>query len=242
MTAVFRGANYLLEGYKMLSHPSLRFWVLLPFLGNLITMALLLWGLSTQVSAIETWLTSFLPDFLAWLTWLVLPLLFILFLWAFSFFFIMLLNLFAAPLLSILAEKTHQLLSGSPVTTETSWQQLLLEPFKRQGQKWLYALPRLGLVALFMMLPIIGQTLGPVIWFCLTSWLLAVEYGDYFFENQQQSFSITREAIKKNRGLHFGFGCATMMVLLIPFVNCLIMPAAVCGATKLWFDTTTKDS
>ncbi|MBL6734285.1 MAG: sulfate transporter CysZ [Shewanellaceae bacterium] len=240
MTAFFRGASYLIEGYKMLSHPSLRLWVVLPFMGNLVTMALLLSGLWTQVAAIEAWLTDFLPAMLAWLTWLILPLLFILLLWAFSFFFIMLLNLFASPLLSILAEKTNQILASTEIAPPTSWQHMLIEPLKRQGQKWLYAVPRLGGVALLMMLPIVGQTIGPVMWFCLTSWLLAVEYGDYFFENQQQNFAATRAAIQKNRWLHFGFGCATMVMLLIPFVNCLIMPAAVCGATKLWYDTTKK--
>lgn len=238
MTAFFRGAGYLIEGYKMLSHPSLRLWVLLPFIANVITIALLLGGLWSQMSTIEAWLSDLLPDFLAWLTWLVLPLILILLLWSFSFFFMMLLNLFASPLLSVLAEKTHQLLAATPCSSPTSWQHILIEPLKRQGQKWLYAIPRLGLVAILMMLPLIGQTIAPILWFSLTSWLLAVEYGDYFFENQQQGFATTRAMIKQHRWLHFGFGCAIMLLLLVPILNCLIMPAAVCGATKLWFDAT----
>ena len=150
----------------------------------------------------------------------------------------MLLNLFASPLLSILAEKTHHLLASTPVSSPTSWQQIIIEPLKRQGQKWLYALPRLGFVGILTMLPIIGQTIAPMFWFFLTSWLLAVEYGDYFFENQQQSFSEARATIHQNRWLHFGFGCAIMILLLVPIINCFIMPAAVCGGTKLWFDAT----
>ena len=40
--------------------------------------------------------------------------------------------------------------------------------------------------------------------------------------------------LREKRLLALGFGAATLLMTLIPFVNFLVMPAAVAGATAMW--------
>jgi CysZ protein len=38
------------------------------------------------------------------------------------------------------------------------------------------------------------------------------------------------------RALSLGFGMAVMFSSMVPLINFVIMPAAVCGATALWLE------
>jgi CysZ protein len=82
-------------------------------------------------------------------------------------------------------------------------------------------------------LPIIG----PVIWFLFTSWLLAIQYLDYPFDNHKIDFNVMRAQLRSKPANSFSFGITVNLASMLPLVNLLVMPIAVCGATAMWVDT-----
>lgn len=91
------GFHYLFQGLKLVSQPGLRRFVLLPLLTNLLLFAAAFYWFFSQLSALsERWLSQ-LPEWLAWLEYLLWPVAIITILLLFSFVFGMLANWIAAP-------------------------------------------------------------------------------------------------------------------------------------------------
>jgi CysZ protein len=63
-----------------------------------------------------------------------------------------------------------------------------------------------------------------------------VQYKDYAFDNHKVSFTQMKSDLKSKQGLSYGFGFAVMLLTAIPFINLIVMPVAVCGATRLWVE------
>ncbi|MFG2002265.1 EI24 domain-containing protein [Spirillospora sp. NPDC048911] len=82
-------------------------------------------------------------------------------------------------------------------------------------------------------LPIIGQTVVPVIAACVSGYFLAGELTSIALERRgirrRERFAI----LKQNRLMAVGFGAATFVVFLIPLGAVLAMPGAVAGGTLL---------
>jgi CysZ protein len=70
--------------------------------------------------------------------------------------------------------------------------------------------------------------------------MMVIQYCDYPMDNHQRSFSSMIKLIKINRLTSSGFGAGVMIGTMIPVVNFIIMPAAVCGATAYWTDELKK--
>jgi CysZ protein len=66
--------------------------------------------------------------------------------------------------------------------------------------------------------------------------MLAVEYLDYPMGNHGLSFSEQRRRLRRRPMLSLSFGAGVLLLMLIPGLNFLAMPAAVAGATALWVD------
>jgi CysZ protein len=45
-----------------------------------------------------------------------------------------------------------------------------------------------------------------------------------------------KDILKKNKGLSYSFGITVAVFSMIPIVNLVVMPVAICGATALWVD------
>jgi CysZ protein len=82
-------------------------------------------------------------------------------------------------------------------------------------------------------IPVIGQTVIPVIGGAAGGWLLALELTGVPFQRRGQRLRHRRAALKGNRPLALGFGVAVFVTFLIPLGAILLMPAAVAGATLL---------
>ncbi|NOQ81802.1 MAG: sulfate transporter CysZ, partial [Methylophaga sp.] len=74
------------------------------------------------------------------------------------------------------------------------------------------------------------------LWVVFSSWVLAIDYHDYPMGNHQLKFPQQRALLRQKRSLALGFGLATLGATMIPFVNFLVIPAAVAGATALYLD------
>lgn len=82
-------------------------------------------------------------------------------------------------------------------------------------------------------LPVVGQTVVPVIGATVGGWLLVVELTSVPFQRRGQRLRQRREVLKRHRAQSLGFGVAVFCSFLIPLGAILLMPAAIAGATLL---------
>jgi len=232
------GIGYLLKGAKLLSHPKLRFFVLIPLLINIIIFASAFWFLfSTMTQWIDTYIAG-LPEFLSWLSYLFWPILILSILFAFTFLFSTIANLIAAPFNGLLAEKTEILLTNQPLGDSglADLVKDLPRIFKRELQKLAYFLPRMLFCGVLFFIPGFGQIIAPFIWFVFAGWMMVIQYADFPFDNHKIPFATMKQALRKNLGKNMTFGMLVSFFTTIPLVNFIIMPIAVCGATAFWVD------
>ena len=90
----------------------------------------------------------------------------------------------------------------------------------------------LGFLLVFFLLPVIGQ----VVWFLFTSWMMAIQYCDYPYDNHKISFANMRSQLRGDLTGSYSFGITVSIASMVPFLNLLVMPVAVCGATAMWVD------
>jgi len=82
-------------------------------------------------------------------------------------------------------------------------------------------------------IPVIGQTVVPVLGAVAGGWFLALELTGFSFEARGFTGTAKRRALKTDRAQTLGFGMATYLVFFVPFAAVVIMPAAVAGGTML---------
>jgi len=82
-------------------------------------------------------------------------------------------------------------------------------------------------------LPIVGQTVVPVLAALLGGWRLALELVGSAFYRRGLRLPDRRVALRAHRPQALGFGVVVFCCCLIPFGAILIMPAAVAGGTLL---------
>lgn len=228
-----RGFGYFLQGWQIMFQRQLLPFILFPVLINSILMIGLIWLFFANINAL---LDALLPTWLEWLSVLLIPLLFILILVLFYFAFTTLANFIAAPFNALLAEKVEQQLTGERLA-DLPLSAVLKDVPRMLGREWkkmCYSLPRL--IALFALgfVPVLGQTVVPVLAFIFGAWLLAIQYCDYPFDNHKISFQRMRNALSEQRMMNFTFGSLVSLFTMIPFLNLVVMPVAVCGATAMW--------
>ncbi|MEH2919557.1 sulfate transporter CysZ [Samsonia erythrinae] len=232
------GIHYFLAGWRLISLPGIRRFVILPLLMNIVLMGSAFWWLFTRLGDWIPQLMSHIPNWLQWLSYLIWPLAVFSILLVFGYLFSTIANFIAAPFNGLLAEQLEARLTG-----ETQPDGGLLgiakdvpRIMKREVQKLAYYLPRAVVLLILYFIPGIGQTVAPVLWFLFSAWMLAIQYCDYPFDNHKVSFSAMRQALRRHKVTNMQFGALVSLFTLVPFLNLVIMPIAVCGATQLWVD------
>ncbi|AUD78749.1 sulfate transporter CysZ [Kangiella profundi] len=251
----FHGAHYLADGFRMLTQKGIKRYVLIPLAINLILLSTALILLVSQVSSWSQWVEQTIASWgawewlgtaLAWLMWPVVILGGILFIF---FFFAMLANWIAAPFNGLLAEAVENKLHTTAgydekVLPEQGFWALVKDIPRLFGREWIklkYYIPRALVCLLILFIPLIGALAFPIIWFIFNAWMMSVQYVDYPMDNHKIPFQDMLKALQQKRGGTFGFGAMVMLMTMIPFINLLVMPAAVCGATKMWYEHYRKD-
>ena len=82
-------------------------------------------------------------------------------------------------------------------------------------------------------IPLVGQTVVPVVGGAIGGWLLAVELTGVPFQRRGQRLRHRRAALRAQRPLALGFGVAVFACFLVPLGAVLLMPAAVAGGALL---------
>ncbi|MCQ8116573.1 sulfate transporter CysZ [Methylomonas rosea] len=214
----------LWEGAKMLTHPELRKYLLIPLFIN---MVLYTGAFVLGYHSVSALIHSFIPDWLSWLNWILWPLFFISFLVIGFFTFTLFANLIAAPYYSQLAAKTLQLISGgSVVKADLPWDKVFFGELRRVGYLLLRVLPLL----LLFLIPVVNL-IAPLLWAVFAAWGIAMEFLAYPLEERGMPFPEQKQFMKQTRWGVISLGGLTGLGLTLPIVNLLMGQAAVIGAT-----------
>ncbi|WP_445766640.1 sulfate transporter CysZ [Rheinheimera sp.] len=226
---------YFFRGLSLIQTKGLKRFVLIPLSINLVLFSFAFYILLQQVNAMIMAVQQYLPAWLHWLEYLLIPLGVMTLVIGLAYSFTMVANFIAAPFNGLLSEKVEAHLSGKtlPAVEMAGFAKDIPRMLGREWQKLLYALPRaIILFVLFLFLPLVG----PILWFLFTSWLLAIQYVDYPYDNHKIDFRTMRQQLRNQPGNSFAFGITVNIACMIPLFNLFVMPIAVCGATAMWVD------
>jgi CysZ protein len=127
-------------------------------------------------------------------------------------------------------------LTGKAIDQASSWRQLLrdfLPAILSELRKLLYFVLRAVPLLILFLIPGINIA-APFLWLAFNAWYLALEYGDYPMGNHGILFKDQHTRLKRVRLNALGFGTGLLVLMAIPGLNFLAMPAGVAGATVLW--------
>lgn len=225
----FRGAGYLAEGIRLLTHPRLRLFVLVPVLVNAVLFVILTTALVQQFTALLNWFMEWLPNWLDFMAWVlgVLVALFVVLVYGYS--FSMITNVIAAPFYGFLAEKAEELTTGQTLDGE-SLLQMIPRTVLRELRKLWYFLWRSLFFLILSLVPLVGPLIA-AIW---GAWSMSIQYSDYAADNHQTAFVRLRQLLATRLYSALGFGAVVMLGMMVPVLNIFIMPAAVIGGTLFW--------
>lgn len=119
------------------------------------------------------------------------------------------------------------------------WREILPSLLSELRKLFYFLLRAVPLLILFL-IPGINLA-APFLWLLFNAWFLALEYGDYPMGNHGIRFGDQHRWLKARRLTSLGFGAGVTLLMLIPLLNFLAMPAAVAGATLLWVKSKTGD-
>ncbi|WMR34259.1 sulfate transporter CysZ [Metapseudomonas otitidis] len=230
------GPQYLGEGLKLILRPGLRLFVLLPLTLNLLLFIALIGFAMREFSG---WVDAFmpnLPDWASFLEYLIWPLFVALVVLLVFFSFTMIANIIAAPFNGFLAEKVEVVVRGQDDFPPFSWAELVAmvpRTVGRELRKLGYFLPRAAGLLILSFIPVVNLVSTPL-WFVFGIWMMAVQYIDYPADNHKLGWNEMLDWLREKRWQSLGFGGSVYLALLIPFVNIVMMPAAVAGATLFW--------
>jgi len=233
---IAHGAGYLTQGARMLSHPSLRLFVIIPLAVNILIFGSLIGLGFSYLSGLMDSLLASIPGWLEFIEWIIWPLIGITVSLITGYLFTAVALIIASPFNALLAEKAEELITGQPVDAlEGLGAALLAMPrsILRELSKLLYYVPMALFVLVVSFIPGINAV-APVLWLLLGAWMMSIQFVDYPMDNHQLSFADVKEAVRSRRLSSMGFGGLVALCTGIPIVNFFVVPAAVVGATLLW--------
>ncbi|GGT13469.1 membrane protein [Streptomyces atratus] len=240
------GFGYLIKGQRWVGRHGRWFgFGLLPGLVTLVLYAAALVGLGYGADNLVSWATPFADDWSSpWLgllrnTLTVLVFALGLFLAVITFTAVTL--LVGQPFYESLSEQVDRTEGGEvPESGLPLWRDLWIS-----ARDSVRILVRVGLysVLLFALgfIPVVGQTVVPVIGFCVTGYFLAEELTAVALQRRGMVLKDRLVLLRGRRMLTLGFGVPLGLAFLVPFVAVFLMPGAVAGATLLARDLVASD-
>jgi CysZ protein len=218
------------SGFVLLLKPGVKRFVLIPFIVNAALFSLAAKLLNDRV---DIWLDKLLPDWLSFLEWLIVPLLWIAMALIVFYSFTVAANLISAPFNSLLSARIEAVLTGrrpEDINSDNFFK-LILRTTSSEIKKILYAIKWFIPLIIVTFIPGVN-ILSPFLWILFAAWFFALEYNDYPLANRGLFFDEVKQFNRNNRMRALGLGSAVFILTSIPIVNFFAMPVAIAGATK----------
>ncbi len=232
------GLSHLINGQRWVVRHGRWFGIgLIPGLITLVVYAGALVGLGYGADDLAAWATPFADDWSSpWLgllrtTLTVLVFAFGLFLAVITFTAMTL--LVGQPFYEALSEEVDRAEGGeAPESGLPLWRELWISA--RDSVRILVRVALYGvLLFAFGFVPVAGQTVVPLIGFCVTGYFLAEELTAVALQRRGMVLKDRLVLLRGRRLLILGFGVPLGLAFLVPFVAVFLMPGAVAGATLL---------
>ncbi len=237
------GFQYFCRGLRLISGKSLRHFVIVPLIINMVLFSGMIYLLFRQAGVWVDHLVSSLPawlDFVRYPVWLLLLLVVIMVVF---FTFTMLANLIASPFNGLLSEKVEEILTGRKADQPFAWRDLpalVGRSFRREFEKFGYFAPRALLLLGLSLLPVINLLAAPL-WLLFSIWMMAVQYVDFPADNRNTGWSEMLAWLRRHRRDTLGFGGTVYLAMLVPGLNLVVIPAAAAGAPVFWLQGQAPD-
>lgn len=244
----WRGLTYPFEGFRFVffQHPGLvRYWIF-PLVITLVTLGLVVKGVWHYHDALfeALWQEPSGEDFWAGVARFfhgVVEILFAIALFVAGLVLVVLLSsAFAAPFNDLLSEEVERLVTGRggpPFSVRV----VLADLGRTLLFEGLYMVVAGGLWVASLVAPLIGQIAVGILSFFITGLYWGISYIDWPASRRRRTLGF-RLAMGVRHFLSMtGFGTGVWVILFIPLVNLLFMPAAVAGGTLLYLDLECRD-
>lgn len=231
-----QGFKYVFYGFSLISKKGIRPFVIVPLLINIFVFSLAIWLAIKQFDGLMDRMLAWLPSWLSWIEWLILPIFAVLILIAVYFTFTIVANLLAAPFNSLLAERVEQKLNGLPVPAFKGYKALagtLGKTMVSEVRKVLYMLKWLPILLIISVIPVVNF-IAPFAWAVYGSWMLSLQYTDFAMGNHQLYIKEELPLLRRNRATALGFGGFLTIIMMIPVINFFVMPVGVAGGAAFW--------
>ena len=232
------GARYLLRGARLLTHPKLRAFVLVPLVVNILIFGSLIGVGFGYLSGLMDAMLGAIPGWLSFIEWILWPLIVVSISLITGYLFTAVALIIASPFNALLSEKTEELVTGQKVEGVEGFGAAVMgipRGIFREIAKLLYYIPMALFVLLASIIPGINA-LAPALWFLLGAWMMSIQFMDYPLDNHELGFRDVKDAVRERRLTSMGFGGVVALCTGIPIVNFFVVPSAVVGATLLWCD------
>ena len=230
------GAGALIDGFRHLSNPALRAWVIWPILINLAVFAGLAWLLTGWLTGSIQGVMDGLPEWLNFLRWIMWVLAVLMMALVFGVSFTTLTLLIGAPFYVVLARRAMMLVSVEPFpsadTGITALVQETVSAVLRELSKIRRFIPWVLLALVISVIPVIN-VLAPIVWLLVNSWIFAFQFVDYPIDARQRPITETGEWLAEHRAAALGVGVGVALCASVPFLNVVAFPAAIIGACQL---------
>ncbi|MYS11294.1 hypothetical protein GTW71_33810 [Streptomyces sp. SID6041] len=232
------GFGYLVKGQKWVATHGRWFgFGLLPGLVTLVLYAGALVGLGYGADDLVSWITPFADDWSSpWLTAFrgaltALVFAFGLFLAVITFTAVTL--LVGQPFYESLSEEVDRTEGGEvPESGLPLWRELWIS-----ARDSLRVLVRVAFYGILLFacgfIPVVGQTVVPVLGFCVSGFFLAEELTAVAFQRRGVELKERLTLLRGRRLAVLGFGVPLTLAFIVPFVAVFLMPGAVAGATLM---------
>lgn len=226
----------ILQGFKMLLEPRLRPYVAIPILISAALFGTVFTWCFMQIpelqASFESWIQTNLWQWVAslfvYLSWLFWPIAIITGLLLTSYTLVSVVNIIAAPFNALLSEKVEELL-GYPSDEGMSFIASIPRTLFREIRKFVSTLKWLVLLLILLFFPVLN-----IVSLLIGAWLMAIQYLDIPADNHQLSFNDFLRILKTQPIKASSFGLSVMLISMLPLVNMVLVPAAICAATALW--------
>ncbi|EME63547.1 EI24 domain-containing protein [Amycolatopsis decaplanina] len=133
------------------------------------------------------------------------------------------------PFYEHIAEKVEDDLGGVPGAVDLSWWRLLVMGLKDGLSLVLRSLMFTIPLLIAGFIPVVGQTVVPVLLALVTAWFLALELIAVPFYRRGMGLKQRRTLLRRHRALALGLGLPVSLLCLIPFAALIVMPMGFVG-------------
>jgi len=239
MTKLFNGASFLVRGLSLLNKSGVRRWVIIPLLINTLLFVSLFAVSAGWVSGqIDIYIAS-LPNWVQWIRWLIWLVFAIVAGLVGFFLFSIIANIIASPFNAYLSQAVEKYLVQADgqefeeLKSDMGFVEMVKHSVMNELRKAGYFLMLAVPVLLLFLVPGVN-IVAPLLWFLFSAWILAMEYISYPGDNHEWNFKTIRASMREHRWMTLVFGATISLAMMLPFINLLVMPASVAGATLYW--------